>query len=104
MMLEYKWGYGDGQITDWRRSDLEDLMLGYFPREVALEDEDLLSEAARRTRFNRPITSSPEHDLAELGPRDRRSRHMDCESYWTPPVIAQPPSIRNTWPVANEPS
>lgn len=45
MMLEYKWGYGDGHITEWRCADVEDLLLGYFPHKVALDDEDLLRVA-----------------------------------------------------------
>jgi hypothetical protein len=42
LMLDYKWGYGDGRICDWRRADLDDLLLSWFPRKVSLEDEDLL--------------------------------------------------------------
>ncbi len=41
-MLDYKWGYGDGHITRWRRVDIEDLLLGFFPRKVTLDEEDLL--------------------------------------------------------------
>lgn len=41
-MLEYKWGYADGRIVDWTRSDLQDLLLGHFPRKVTLDEEDLL--------------------------------------------------------------
>lgn len=42
VMLDYKWGYGDGRIADWRRADIEDLLLGHFPRKVTLDEEDLL--------------------------------------------------------------
>ena len=41
-MLDCKWGYGDGNIADWRRADIEELLLGFFPRKVTLDDEDLL--------------------------------------------------------------
>jgi hypothetical protein len=45
IMLDYKWGYGDGRIADWHRADIEDLLLGHFPRKVTLDDEDLLRVA-----------------------------------------------------------
>jgi hypothetical protein len=41
-MLEYKWGYGDGRITDWRRTDLADLLLGHFPRKINVDEDDIL--------------------------------------------------------------
>lgn len=41
-MLDYKWGYADGRICQWTRSDLEDLLLGHFPRKVAIDEEDIL--------------------------------------------------------------
>lgn len=41
-MLEYKWGYADGRIFHWSRPDLEDLLLGHFPRKVAIDEEDIL--------------------------------------------------------------
>lgn len=41
-MLDYKWGYADGRISQWTRPDLEDLLLGHFPRKVAIDKEDIL--------------------------------------------------------------
>lgn len=41
-MLEYKWGYADGRIFHWTRSELEDLLLGHFPRKVSVDQEDIL--------------------------------------------------------------
>lgn len=41
-MLDYKWGYEDGRIFQWTRPDLEDLLLGHFPRKVAIDEEDIL--------------------------------------------------------------
>src|SRR3990170_6643777 len=41
-MLDYKWGYADGRIFHWSRPDLEDLLLGHFPRKVAIDEEDIL--------------------------------------------------------------
>lgn len=41
-MLDYKWGYADGRILQWTRPDLEDLLLGHFPRKVAIDEEDIL--------------------------------------------------------------
>jgi len=43
VLLDYKWAYGDGRICDWRRRDLEELLLDHFPRKVALDRDDLLS-------------------------------------------------------------
>lgn len=45
IMLDYKWGYGDGRIVDWRRADVDDLLLSHFPRKVTLDDGDLLRVA-----------------------------------------------------------
>ena len=42
VMLDFKWAYGDGRIFEWRRADLDDLLLSYFPRKVTVPDEDLL--------------------------------------------------------------
>lgn len=41
-MLDYKWGYADGRIFDWTRPDLEDLLLGHFPRKIGVEEEGIL--------------------------------------------------------------
>jgi len=41
-MLDYKWGYADGRILNWTRPELEDLLLGYLPRKVAIDEEDIL--------------------------------------------------------------
>ncbi len=41
-MLDYKWGYADGRIFHWTRPELEDLLLGHFPRKVAIDQEDIL--------------------------------------------------------------
>ncbi len=51
MMLDYKWGYSDGHITRWRRTDIEDLLLGFFPRKVTLDDDDLLRVVPDVTDF-----------------------------------------------------
>ncbi len=42
-MLDFKWAYGDGRIFEWRRTDLDDLLLSYYPRKVAVPDEELLA-------------------------------------------------------------
>ncbi|MBA3877459.1 MAG: hypothetical protein C0498_11115 [Anaerolinea sp.] len=42
-MLDFKWAYGDGRIFEWRGKDLEALLLGHFPRKIAVHDEELLS-------------------------------------------------------------
>ncbi len=42
VMLDYKWAYSDGHITRWGRTDIEDLLLGFFPRKVTLDEDDLL--------------------------------------------------------------
>jgi len=43
VLLDYKWAYGDGRICDWRRRDLEDLLLDHFPRKVTIDEDELLS-------------------------------------------------------------
>lgn len=45
VMLDFKWNYGDGRITDWRRTDVEELLLSHFPRKITLDEEDFLRVA-----------------------------------------------------------
>ena len=42
IMLDFKWGYGDGRITTWTTSDLEELLLSHYPRKVLLREEEIL--------------------------------------------------------------
>lgn len=44
-MLDFKWGYGDGRICDWRRTNVEELLLLHFPGKVTLDEEDFLRVA-----------------------------------------------------------
>ncbi len=41
-MLDFKWGYRDGQIAAWTATDLEALLLDHYPRKVLLPDEEIL--------------------------------------------------------------
>lgn len=62
-MLDFKRAYGDGRIFEWRRADLDDLLLSYFPRKVTVADEDLLGivPAARDSwSSSRTVNSSAE--------------------------------------------
>ena len=40
-LVHYKWGYLDGHLTRWRRSDLDAVLLELFPAKVIVEDDDL---------------------------------------------------------------
>jgi len=40
LALDYKWGYGDGELGRWTRADLRDLLCGWFPRKVTLGEGD----------------------------------------------------------------
>ncbi|HEV8652705.1 MAG TPA: hypothetical protein VG276_25790 [Actinomycetes bacterium] len=41
LALDYKWGYGDGELGRWTGADLRDLLCGWFPRKVTLDEGDL---------------------------------------------------------------
>ena len=51
LMLEYKWGYGDGRIFDWGRPDLDGLLLDFFPRKVSIGPEDAAPTTEDVARF-----------------------------------------------------
>jgi hypothetical protein len=40
LMLEYRWGYGDGRILWWTVPDIEGFLLDFVPRKTALTDTD----------------------------------------------------------------
>ena len=40
LALDYKWGYGDGELGRWTRADLRDLLCVWFPRKVTLDEGD----------------------------------------------------------------
>jgi len=40
-MLDWKVGYGDGEVARWTARDLAEYLLGHFPRKVTIGDEDL---------------------------------------------------------------
>jgi hypothetical protein len=40
-MLDWKWGYGDGRIVHWTGTDLEELLLDWFPSKVTLDRDDV---------------------------------------------------------------
>lgn len=35
MLLDWKWGYGDGRLDRWRKADLHEFLLGWCPRKLA---------------------------------------------------------------------
>ena len=35
LLLDWKWGYGDGRLDRWRPTDVEEFLLGWCPRKVA---------------------------------------------------------------------
>ncbi|CAN5711172.1 hypothetical protein BH18ACT15_BH18ACT15_15340 [soil metagenome] len=41
LLLDYKWGYGDGDLVGWTRDDLAGFLVGWFPRKVTAGDETL---------------------------------------------------------------
>lgn len=51
LMLEYKWGYGDGRIFDWGRPDLDGLLLDYFPRKVSIGPDEAAATTQDAARF-----------------------------------------------------
>ena len=53
MMLTYKWADGDGRIFDWRRLDLEGLLLHYLPRRVTFDQEEIAAATPQAADFLR---------------------------------------------------
>ncbi len=41
LMLEYRWGYGDGRIVDWSRGDVQDFLGDWLPRKATLSPQDI---------------------------------------------------------------
>jgi hypothetical protein len=41
LVLDYKWGYGDGHLGRWTTADLHDLLIDWFPSKVTLDPEDV---------------------------------------------------------------
>ena len=35
LLLDWKWGYGDGRLDHWDTADVEEFLLGWCPRKVA---------------------------------------------------------------------
>ena len=70
-MLDYKWGYADGRVFHWTRPDLEDLLLGHFPRKVTIDEEDILRVVPELGDFLRflqrtnRLTGDSLHDLLD---------------------------------------
>jgi hypothetical protein len=40
-MLTWKWSYGDGRLSRWTATEIEDFLLDYVPRKVSLDDDEL---------------------------------------------------------------
>lgn len=40
-VLDFKWGYLDGDLSRWRLEDVEEILLGLIPAKMVLESEDL---------------------------------------------------------------
>ncbi|MEX1094166.1 MAG: hypothetical protein WEF28_13580, partial [Acidimicrobiia bacterium] len=40
-VLEFKWGYLDGDLTRWTVEDIMEILLGLYPAKVMLDPEDL---------------------------------------------------------------
>ena len=51
LMLDWKFGYGDGRLVHWTSAELDELLLDFFPRKVSLADEDLPSVTPDVARF-----------------------------------------------------
>jgi len=91
-VLEFKWGYLDGDLARWRTSDVEEILLGLFPAKVMLDPEDIspvVAGFAGLLRFLGNDGIVPEPDAAraadsveQLGPQF----HMAAfdEDHWSP--------------------
>ncbi len=40
-LLDFKWGYLDGDLSRWRPEEVEEILLGLYPAKVMLDPEDL---------------------------------------------------------------
>jgi len=40
-VLDFKWGYLDGDLSRWEPEEVEEILLGLFPAKVMLDPDDL---------------------------------------------------------------
>ncbi|MCZ7533868.1 MAG: hypothetical protein M5U23_10795 [Acidimicrobiia bacterium] len=40
-VMDFKWGYLDGDLSRWETADIEEILLGLYPAKVVLDPEDL---------------------------------------------------------------
>jgi hypothetical protein len=43
LLLDWKWGYGDGHLGRWHQEDLTEFLLGWCPRKLIVAEDDLLA-------------------------------------------------------------
>ena len=41
LLLDWKWGYGDGRLDRWHSSDLGDFLLSWCPRKLSAPPEQV---------------------------------------------------------------
>lgn len=81
MLLDWKWGYGDGHLGRWRAADLSEFLLGWCPRKLLAPPELLasvplavtlamafLSDRGLMTRDSDPVESLTEHGANLIEP------------------------------------
>jgi len=74
-VLDFKWGYLDGDLSQWRMQEIEEILLGLYPAKVMLDVDDLglvVTGFARFLAFLGDAGIMPEDDAARLAPSVKR--------------------------------
>lgn len=89
LALDYKLGYGNGRLADWTPGDIDDYLLDWCPRKVALPTDDALGIPSGLVVLIQFLYS---HDLLAGGAsrRDRLIRKIEDAIAVFPNVMADP--------------
>jgi hypothetical protein len=90
-VMDFKWGYLDGDLSRWTPEDIAEILLGLYPAKVVLDREDLDLiptgfAAFMRFLFHAGVMPAPEaHTAADTVERLRPRFHAEAldESNWS---------------------
>ena len=74
-MLDYKWRYGDRRLGAWTTEDLDEYLLGYFPRKVSADRELVADTPACVVAF---LTMLDDHGALQGLPLNVLEAHVEA--------------------------
>jgi hypothetical protein len=74
-MLDYKWRYGDRRLGAWTTEDLDEYLLGYFPRKVSADHELVADTPACVVAF---LTMLDDHGALQGPPLQVLGAHVEA--------------------------